>query len=170
MQEMKRDKTWVDVLLEIPWNDIIQYRGQGYVSIPPLRGQGHVSIPLSGRGYNSVKITSRMIRLDHDDFSMSFYNLHITTELIACETLLIYPTNNNPDISMSNIRLNFIKKTCRYDKIFIHMFVKAFPTVGVIYGDGSNLIEFSEMQDYTPIRVDFFKNPIDKINYIMMRS
>lgn len=155
-----RDVTWIDVLLDMPFEDILSKHWQYKNTFDPwnnqdvyIRRQRETGIRL--RKYHvleykkiyDIKFSVLNIKIIHNDYKLTFYKYRVYEQLIVGD-LSIAP-NQLPDIILTNIRFNFVEKTCRYDKLVTNL--------------ARNFI--ADMNDYNPIRVEFFKNPIDKINY-----
>lgn len=138
---MTEDLNWIDVLQTVPWFTNLPVTMYWYFS------------PNTVTTFSESEMRSRGV--EYLKFRLSFGQKHDTLEKVVCDWVLVSNTNMmyRPIIKFSNVRIDRLNRF-------------KYQSVGVTGTTGEDYLK--NMIDYDPLRVDFFKNPIDKINFITL--
>lgn len=103
--------------------------------------------------YISNRETCGSLVSDSDDYAMFLFGLHITDETVIAKAINVRNTQNrfNPAI--------------RFEKVIIRPGYSASYSSLSVNMNGYDFF-INDMVDYNPVRFEFFKNPIDLINFV----
>lgn len=146
---MVRERTWIDFLMEAPWEPfLLQYYAYGGSYYPET-----VDIDGEVKTYTFTESATWMTLKSDDGLTGTFIdgNINWNPYSITGESVVLSTANQiQPKVRLSNVRINVKRQSVRYDKSEL------------IYD--KQIFDFSAKK-YNPLHIDFFKDPIERIHY-----
>lgn len=160
-----RERTWIDVLMEAPWGRLLEakterdYDNRYTKNIyGPIIAGDVIDDALVTWSFHLDEVPTVLTREQLGEKLVVLFVNRVITEttikedFIAADRVILYELHKpQPEITLTNVRIGIKKRYVRYDKCNLDFRHK-------------NLA--NEMIDYNPLRVEFFKNPVDRIHYV----
>lgn len=148
-----KEQTWIDILMAVPWNrlvdEFLQKPNKGAV-VGEVVNDELVQYELIQN--NSEEFVSLYRRLGEQTLIAIFINSFITNKIICGNYLILYKQDDpQPKVQLSKVRIGLSDRYVRYDKC---------TTLG--YKE-----YISTLETHTPINLNFFKSPVEKIDFVM---